>query len=409
MNNPILPHKGVCDPHVHVFDGRAYLYASHDRSPANQDWLMDDWQVWSSADLVNWRLDTTVRPEDSYVGRWDKCWATDAAERNGSYYFYFSIANLETGVLVGDHPAGPFQDVLGKPLLPKGLTPTRSYDPTVFVDDDDSRTPYIIFGNHVGKGYFIARLNEDMISLAGEPTRIQIDAGCARTDKSFLHKHNGLYYLSWDSNYAISNNVLGPYRYVGTIGVSHDHGSFFEWNSQSFHAFTIFDPTYYYRSTGLCYIHYRANGEMVADQLIVEYGVGHYDARWHKIEAEWFMAAAQIEKCENPSHGFDAVAIGDGAYLHFPNVDHLTPDSRLCFYAACQNPTGCVVEVRAGGLTGPLLGQCEIPCTFGHGVLAYSTFTCGLSSLPQSLDLWLVFKGSGAELLRLDWFKFYEK
>jgi hypothetical protein len=35
MNNPIIPHKGVCAPHVHVFDGRAYLYASHDRSPAS--------------------------------------------------------------------------------------------------------------------------------------------------------------------------------------------------------------------------------------------------------------------------------------------------------------------------------------------------------------------------------------
>jgi arabinoxylan arabinofuranohydrolase len=405
--NPIIPGAGVCDPHVHIFNNRAYLYASHDASPANTDWIMHDWQVWSSANLVDWHLDTTVRPEDTYVGPWDKCWALDAAERHGHYYLYFSKANIETGVLMADSPAGPWSDPLGKPLLPEMFTPTRSYDPTVFTDDDAARTPYIIYGNHVGHGYFIARLGDDMISLAEEPTRILIDDGWARTDKSFLHKHNGLYYLSWDSNYAISDDIRGPYRHVGTIGVSHDHGSFFEWNGQWFNAFTIFDPTYYYRSTGLCYIHYRANGEMVADQLIAEFGVGHYDAAWNKIEAEWFMAARHVEKRENQGLGFDAVATSDGACLRFPKVRNLKPTAGICFYAACNNPAGCVVEIRSGGPDGPLLGRCEIPSTFGHGILAYNTFTCRLAGVPDTLDLWLRVKGSGTELLRLDWFKFF--
>ena len=29
--NPIISGRGVCDPHVHIFGDRAYLYASHDR------------------------------------------------------------------------------------------------------------------------------------------------------------------------------------------------------------------------------------------------------------------------------------------------------------------------------------------------------------------------------------------
>ena len=28
--NPIIPRMGVCDPHIHIFENRAYLYASHD-------------------------------------------------------------------------------------------------------------------------------------------------------------------------------------------------------------------------------------------------------------------------------------------------------------------------------------------------------------------------------------------
>ena len=407
MSNPIIPGQGVCDPHIHIFNNRAYLYASHDRSPDNTDWLMDDWQIWSSADLVNWRLDATVRPEDIYVGPWEKCWATDAAQRNGKFYFYFSKANLETGVLVSGHPAGPWTDPLGKPLLPKGLTPTRSYDPTVFTDDDAARTPYIIFGNHFGNGYFIARLSEDMISLAETPVNIRIDDGYARTDKSFLHKRNGRYYLSWDSNYAVAENIYGPYRYVGNIGASSDHGSFFEWNGQWFNAFTIFDPSGYFRATGLCYIHYRKSGEMVADQIIAEHGVGHYDASWNKIEAEWFMAAERVEKRENPSRGFDVVVVGDGGYLNFPNVRNLKHNTSLCLYAASHNPSGCVVEIRESSAAGTLLGRCEIPCTFGHGVLAYNTFTCQLANITGTMDLCLVFKGVGTELLLLDWFKFF--
>jgi hypothetical protein len=125
-NNPIIPRKGVCDPHIHIFQDRAYLYASHDFSIDNKDWIMEDWQIWSSGNLVDWDYETTVNPSDTYMGKANKCWATDAAFKNGRYYFYFSNANIDTGVLVSDNPAGPFTDPLGKPLLPEDLTPTLS-------------------------------------------------------------------------------------------------------------------------------------------------------------------------------------------------------------------------------------------------------------------------------------------
>lgn len=404
--NPIIPDRGVCDPHVHVFGDRAYLYASHDRAVDNTYWLMDDWQIWSSDDLVTWTLESTVRPEDTYVGPCANCWATDAAERNGRHYFYFSQKNIDTGVMVSERPGGGFSDALGRPLLPRDLTPTRSYDPTVFVDDDDARTPYILFGNHVGEGYFIARLNEDMISLAEPPTRVRIDQGGALTDKSFLHKHAGRYYLSWDSHYAVSDRVRGPYRRVGTIGVSHDHGSFFAWRGQSFHAFTIFDPTSYHRATGLCYIHYRADGSMVADQLIVEHGVGRYDARWNKIEAEWFMAADGVEKIENPSGGFDVRARHDGAWLRYPRVSGLRPRASLHLYVANPGPRPCRIEVRAHGPEGALLGATDIPSTFAHGVCGYDSFACPLDGLAETTDLCLVFRGESPSLASVDWFRF---
>ncbi len=129
---------------------------------------MDDWWVWSSADLVSWKLESVLNPEDTYIGKaFDQCWATDAAFRNGKYYWYFSEGNEQAGVVVGETPIGPWKDPLGKPLLDSTLTPTDEYDMTVFQDDDGEF--YILFGVW---DYYMARLNENMISLAEEPRKV---------------------------------------------------------------------------------------------------------------------------------------------------------------------------------------------------------------------------------------------
>ena len=172
--NPIIADQGVSDPHMHVFNNRAYVYAGHDTE--NKIWNMPDWQVWSSADLVEWKKESVLKPEDTYIGKpYTGCWATDAAERNGKFYFYFSHCTTDTGVAVSDSPGGPFVDKLRKPILPYKLTPTKSYDPTAFIDDDEKKMPYIVFGTPVGAGgdsYYIGRLNEDMVSLAETPKKI---------------------------------------------------------------------------------------------------------------------------------------------------------------------------------------------------------------------------------------------
>ena len=192
--NPIIPRMGVCDPHMHVFDGRVWLYATHDAIPGSSYFCMKDWQIWSSADCVEWQLETVIRPEDTHMGPSRECWAVDCMERNGKYYYYFSDGNRKTGVLVGDSPAGPFRDVLGKPLLDGTLTPTREYDPAVFRDDDGEC--YLVFGGPAwaygeGCGYYIARLNEDMVSFAETPRPIELDH--IGDDKASLNKYNGTY------------------------------------------------------------------------------------------------------------------------------------------------------------------------------------------------------------------------
>ncbi|TVQ25436.1 MAG: hypothetical protein EA383_08375 [Spirochaetaceae bacterium] len=410
--NPIIRDRGVCDPHIHIFKDRAYLYASHDASPSSTDYVMNDWQVWSSDDLVNWVHESTLRPEDTYMGPSQRCWAVDAAERNGKYYLYFSNGMTDTGVAVADHPGGPFRDALGKPLLAADLTPTRSYDPSVFIDDDDDQSAYIIFGTPVwagGDSYYIARLGDDMISLAEKPEKIILDDGA--DDKPFLHKFGGLYYLSWASFYAVSESVYGPYRMQGNIGASPDHGSFFSWRGQWFHAFTIFDPTPHHRASGICYVHYHADGRMVVDPVIVEHGVGHYDAGLNRIDATWFMESAHVCKHANPRYGFDISPTESDAYLCFPSVHDLPDSPAISFFAAyapVETETHGVIEVRDAGPDGKLLGTCTVSDTRSLHWRGYRSWTTGellLTGNTRSADLCLAFRDFEPGRLRLSFFR----
>lgn len=140
-----MPGRGVCDPQIRIYDGVAWMYATHDASPQATSFRMDDWQIWRSADLVDWQLAGTLQPEQTYFGKPSRqCWATDAISRNGRYYLYFSMGPQETGVVVGDTPAGPWRDPLGHALIAKGQTPTQARDPGILQEPDG--TTYMVFG-----------------------------------------------------------------------------------------------------------------------------------------------------------------------------------------------------------------------------------------------------------------------
>lgn len=407
QQNPIIKGRGVCDPHIHVFNNRAYLYASHDLSVKNKTWLMSDWQIWSSPDLVHWNYENTFRPEDTYIGSCDRCWAVDCAEKNGKYYYYFSNGNKDIGAAVSEYPQGPFKDALGRPLLEENATSSLQYDPTVFVEDTGEA--YLIWGCMEGNGYFIAKLNEDMVSFAEKPRQILIDGGPARDDKSFLHKKNGVYYLSWGSFYATSDCVYGPYTYRGTLGISEDHGSFFSWNGQDFYAFTIFDPNNFYRATGLCYIHYKENGEMKADPQIAEYGVGIYDGNWNKIQAEWYMKGKAVRKKENIWGGFDVAEINGDSELFYPNIQNVKNKIQIHFLAASLEEK-TIIEVWDTE-EGRILGECEVLCTGAYDHCGYRIFTCTFENELEKdyLNMKLRFrKGNtnGKEWMRIHWFRF---
>ncbi|WP_092579711.1 family 43 glycosylhydrolase [Hyunsoonleella jejuensis] len=418
--NPLVYDVGMADPHIKIFNNKAYLYATRDEDKTAKKFVMPDWKIWSSEDLIHWKLETTILPTDTYMGESKSCWATDAAYKNGSYYFYFSNGNIDTGVMIGDSPIGPFKDALGKPLLPKDLTKIKEYDPTVIIDDDTTKTPYIAFGHYRRNDpdyyYMIAKLGEDMVSLAEYPKEIIINGNgkvLGGNDKPNIHKKNGLYYLSAGSHYATSKNIYGPYTRVGNSGYDNKyglsgkaHGNYFDWNNQSFHTWCHFHlgkDIARYRESYISYLHYKDNGEMVTDVDFLDkhfaFGVGQYDANWNKIEAEWYMKAEGLDKRESFNGGFEIQNNSNVGGLYFPNVYNLESKKTITFNASVKSNT--TIEVRANNSNGPLLGSCKLFKT--SSFKTYQLFTCNLANTKGIKNVYLKFICDGEDSVHLDW------
>ncbi len=411
--NPIVKDIGMSDPHVRVFKDTLFLFCGHDSDPQDKTWVMKNWRIFSTTDLTNWIFRETISPEDNYMDDNTRdCWAGDAAERNGKYYFYFSDRKRGIGVMVSESPAGSYKDALGKPLV------APMHDPTILIDDDSMQTPYLIYGDKHGGGFHIARLHDDMISLAEQPEPIEINGeewekAPQWMDKNYLFKHENTYYLSWGRDYAISKNIYGPYGCVGAVGNGHHlseyaHGSFFNWRGQFYHIWCYYlTPGYKYRESIITYCHMADNGDIVTDTRFLDkhfnYGVGHYNAAWDTIEAEWYYeVSGGIQKKGDKGKGFVLTNIGNGDWIRFANISFEKEYKK--FKAKMKvSEKGGVLEIRSNSLTGNLIGEITINPPQNSKPAEYSI---DIKIFTGEKDIYLVYKGPEETRLQIDWFRF---
>lgn len=426
--NPIVPNQGLNDPHIHIFNDTAYVYASHDKSINNDKFIMEDWWVWSSPDLINWTKRSVLNPNDTYIGKdYSRCWATDAAFKDGKYYWYFSEGNEQSGVVVGETPVGPWTDVLAKPLLASELTPTHEYDMAVFEDNGDH---YIIFGVW---DYYIAKLNDDMMSLAEKPKKIIINnprgpynldgknTEKPTDDKPFVHKYNGKYYLSWGCFYAMADDLYGPYDYKDTIIKEESfapgfeaptwptgfkqgrHGSFFEWNNQWYYIYCDISQTgnRYFRDSFLSYVHYKKNGEM-ATIRVDGTGVANYKANESKIEAEDFFKSEGLVKKEF-GEDFVVKTTANKSYLNFPHINGLAKKSKIQFNLYALKGGKFSIQIRKNNIAGSLIGSEVLDLPSDNKI---QTITIQLSNLKEEENLYFLIEQLNDKSLQIDSFSF---
>ena len=164
MLNPIFPlTEYVPDGEPHVFDGRVYLYGSHDKA-GGERFCMLDYTVWSApvTDLTKWtchgvtyKKSQDTRAKGREPEKFPDYYAPDCVRGNdGRYYLYYCAMGPNVrpfgpmSVAVGDTPAGPFEyygdikNADGTPLLTY-----LTNDPAVI---NDGGRIYLYYGWAIG-------------------------------------------------------------------------------------------------------------------------------------------------------------------------------------------------------------------------------------------------------------------
>ena len=277
--NPLFPKLFTADPAAYVDNGRVYLYVGHDEAkPTDPDYVLHEWRVYSSCDMKHWTDHGS--PVRYSTFKWAKghAWAGDITKRNGKYYFYSTVDHATIpghaiGVAVSDSPTGPFVDARGSALVTNDMTLQTpiawdDIDPAIFIDDDGQA--YLYWGNTVLK---YAKLKPNMIEFDGPIQTVGMDMF---TEASYLHKHNGIYYLSYSRNfpeetaYMTGPSATGPWRYRGVImnkndGVKTIHHAIIDFNGKSYifyHNAKLPGGGEYRRSVALEELHYNADGSI---------------------------------------------------------------------------------------------------------------------------------------------------
>ncbi|MBD3317423.1 MAG: family 43 glycosylhydrolase [Chitinivibrionales bacterium] len=153
----------TADPSAHVFDGKLFVYPSHDipdcpSGAGKHNFCMADYHCFSTVDLMDWTDHGMILHQDDVprAGGDYTMWAPDCAKKDLTYYFYFPTRNQDSlfriGVATSSRPEGPF--------VPKSLpiAGANSTDPCIFIDDDG--TPYLFWGG--GGAIAIMQLESDM-------------------------------------------------------------------------------------------------------------------------------------------------------------------------------------------------------------------------------------------------------
>tara|TARA_Y100000385_G_scaffold250151_1_gene272005 strand:+ start:431 stop:1474 length:1044 start_codon:yes stop_codon:yes gene_type:complete len=267
ISKPLIKKIYTADPSAHVFNGKIYIYPSHDIDAGEafddlgSHFAMKDYHVISMDSISSKAIDNGIALHVKDVP-WAKqqMWAPDANEKDGKFYLFFPAKDhndiFKIGVATSNSPVGPF---IAQPQPIKG---SFSIDPAVFKDDNncyymyfgglwggqlqrwrsgkfnssnpESPTAFIPKDNEPALLPFVAKMSDNLFEFSEKPKQVQIldknnnlllagDNDRRFFEAAWLHKYDGKYYFSYSTGdthyicYAIGDNPYGPFYYKGRI------------------------------------------------------------------------------------------------------------------------------------------------------------------------------------------------
>jgi hypothetical protein len=422
--NPIILDQFSADPSARVFEGKAYLYPSHDIL-ANEErgrigWFcMEDYHVFSSENLTEWTDHGVIVSQENVPwvnSKFYSMWAPDCIYKNGKYYFYFPAPAKDTtlgrgfsiGVAVSNSPYGPFIPQ-SEPI--KGV---HGIDPNPFIDEDGQA--YLYWS---AKKIYVAKLKENMLELANEPMVIANLPEKGLKEGPYLFERNRIYYLTYPHvenaterlEYAIADNPLGPFKLTGVIMDESptcwtNHQSIIEYKNQWYLFYHNNDLSPEFdkaRSVRIDSLFFNEDGTI--KKLIPSIrGVGITDAktkiqidRYNEISKEG--ALLSFIDSTNKQEGWKISLVDKDAFVQYNGVN-FGNNNLNSVNIRTVSLTGGLVDIRLDKVDGPLLVQIRIDKSSDWRVINTT-----LAKIPSCIhNLFVVLKDK--KDVDIDWISF---
>lgn len=424
--NPLITNQFTADPTARVFNGKIYIYPSHD-VPCGEGqgfigFCMPDYHVFSSENLTDWQDHGVILSHNTVP--WVECdsyrmWAPDCVFKDGKYYYYFPAEapdkvngrGTRIGVAIGDKPEGPFAP---EPNFMAGI---YGIDPNVFIAKDGKA--YIYWAS--SRVIYGAQLKSNMLEIATLPIPIRINGigNGLFIEGPFMFERNGQYYLTFpyipetteQLVYSLGTNPLGPFNYKGVIMKESpvkcytNHQSIVDYNGQSylFYHHNDLSPKFNKnRSIKADSLFFNPDGT-IREVIPSLRGIGISRAESH----------IQIDRCSSKSATGVSISFVDsintfkGWKVTLNQKDSWVRYNKVDFSAGLKNmvlnsisAAEGSLEIRLNALNGPLLVtvNLEKSVNWKLSVSKLKKYSAGIH------DLYLVSKSSVPA--EIDWLKF---
>ena len=453
-DNPISTYHYLADPGAAADDDYFYIITdSDDPAPANSDgYKIYALYAFRSKDMQNW-TDYGVIYDARKVSGINDIWASGIAVHDGTFYIVFPDGG-GGGIGYIKAPAidGPWENAVGngKSKLVGGAGiigcdgVSWCFDPGIFIDDDG--TTYVTWGGGESTSrpntdnFDIVKLNDAKNAPVGNGSHVKVNNLPTRKmlEASYIHKHKGTYYFSYSTgwqqgaptiDYGVSDNVMGPYTWKGTIlgdpsmdgksiNGNNNHHGIAEFKG---HSYVVYhdrriakgynglevipaddgkpNPNEgYHRSVSVDEMFYNSDGT-IKQVVCTNEGpkqIENFDPY------DWYPALTSskqkgIRSRSNFVQGKKAEHVllplsSKEAWLRVSGVDFGTAATGFTVEAASV-ADGNKIEIRTGSATGTLAGTCTLKKTGSKS--SYVANKCEVEGLKGIVNqLFLVFKGS---------------
>ncbi len=420
--NPIIRDQFTADPTARVFNGKVYLFPSHDipapEAFSRKDWFcMEDYHVFSSSDLINWTDHGVIVSQEKvpWVNATSfSMWAPECIERNGKYYFYFP-ANVKAGkgfgigVAIAENPEGPYVP------QQEPIAGVNGIDPCVLIDKDGQAYIYYSLNK-----IYAAKLKDNLVELDSKPVVVGDLPQKGLVEGPYVFEKDGVYYMTYPHvenkierlEYAIGDNPLGPFKVTGVImdetpmGTWTNHQSIVQYNGQwyLFYHQSAFSPKFdKNRSACIDSLFFNTDGT-IRKVIPTNRGVGITGAS-DKIEIDRYSgisSPAVSLAFVNPANNFEgwkATLTGQGAWISYNAVDFGKKKLKTVEVNASAAQKG-TISIRLDKPDGNILAEMEIPS--GSGLNPVKTKITGFKKGLH--NIYVVLEGSSP--VEVDWVRF---